>query len=1220
MITKNYKSLAVRFLLVLVLVSGMLGIALVQSVYAKTIPLSQKNNPNSNVVSPGETIRVSVNSNGVQGDNASFLPSVSGDGRFVAFYSVASNLVANDTNGTSDIFVYDIQTGIPVRVSVNETGIEANNGSAYQSISADGRYVAFVSAATNLVPNDINGMSDIFLHDMQTGATTLVSVNSSGIQADNNSSSVTSMSADGRYVSFISSADNLVSNDTNGLEDIFVRDMQTGTVTRIPVGSNSALPNYTPIYQSISANGRYVSFNSNAGNLVSGDTNSNTDVFLYDMQTGVTSRVSVDSNGLESNGQSTAPFVSADGRYVAFTSSATNLVSGDTNGVNDIFVRDTQIGSTTRVSLDSNGVQAIGGDSSQPLISADDRYIVFYSSATNLVSGDTNGKTDVFLRDMQTGETTRISVTSSGVQANGNSQYISMSSDGSFIAFTSYATNLVAGDTNSQPDVFVHQQNTLTTPVDTVTPNGTLTSTPTRTLTPTATFTATSTFTPTATPSQPSTFTPTNMSIPQADLAITKSDGVATYLAGGTVTYTVNVTNLSGAHVIGATVVDMKPANILNWTWTCTGFYGGAGNCTSASNGSSNFSDTVDLPVGGIIVYTVTANIVAVPFGDLVNTATVAAPAGYIDPIPANNTSTDTDTIAVASLLVTKNSSAGGMVNPGDMITYTINITNNGSATLNDIVVSDMRPTGTTYVNASTSATGYIGGIHQNYRDQFDVAQLNNSNGGAAWGGTPWVETGDDGIANTGKIQINTSVSSRADFQATAATDVLTLTRPVNLAGATSATLTYNLAENGVNTATDTVMVQVWNGEFWTTVEGYAGDFNVVIGSINIRSYVSSDTQIRFKVIGFDGDTQNLTLDNVEIMFTGPLAVTKNQIVGGTNPLLINGSPPTLLFPGDSFDLIAGQSMTVTYRVIVNNPVTGGQTQVVNTASVTCNEITTLQQAFVADNINQTPNTATATSTTTNTLTHTPTFTATSTSTVIATSTVNETPTHTPTFAGTNTATSTATVTPTATATHTLTSTSTSVVTPTQAPLLFNSIGAQDGWILESSETSNKGGTLNSTATLLFVGDNAQDKQYKSILSFDTSSLPNNAKIKSVKLKIKVQGFVGGNMFTPVKTLGNLLVDISEPGFGGNANLAVADFQSAASGNAVGVLGSASTGWQTITLKSAAYDFVNLTGKTQFRLRFQKDDNDDLSADYLKIYSGEAPAASRPQLIVEYLP
>jgi len=183
----------------------------------------------------------------------------------------------------------------------------------------------------------------------------------------------------------------------------------------------------------------------------------------------------------------------------------------------------------------------------------------------------------------------------------------------------------------------------------------------------------------------------------------------------------------------------------------------------------------------------------------------------------------------------------------------------------------------------------------------------------------------------------------------------------------------------------------------------------------------------------------------------------------------------------------------------------------------------------------------------------------------------------------------------------------------------FMSLGSNDGWLLESSETSGKGGTLDSTATLIYVGDNAQDKQYRSILSFNTAGLPDSAIITKVQVKIKVQGFTGGNMFIPTKTLGNLLMDIRQPYFGTNANLTVADFQSAASRNAVGVVGSISnTGWRTVTLKSTAYPFVNLTGKTQLRLRFQNDDNDDLGNDYLKIFSGDAPAASRPQLIISY--
>jgi len=183
----------------------------------------------------------------------------------------------------------------------------------------------------------------------------------------------------------------------------------------------------------------------------------------------------------------------------------------------------------------------------------------------------------------------------------------------------------------------------------------------------------------------------------------------------------------------------------------------------------------------------------------------------------------------------------------------------------------------------------------------------------------------------------------------------------------------------------------------------------------------------------------------------------------------------------------------------------------------------------------------------------------------------------------------------------------------------FDSTGGQDGWILESSETSNQGGKTNSIANLLYIGDSPQNNQFKSFLSFDTSGLPDGAVVTKLRLKLKVQGFVGGNMFTPTKTLGNLVMDISDPYFGTNADLVAGDFQAGASKNDIGLLGSVSgAGWRTVTLKSTAYPFINVAGTTQLSLRFQTDDNNDLNADYLKIFSGDAPAASRPQLLVEY--
>ncbi|MPV87021.1 hypothetical protein GCU85_09820 [Cardiobacteriales bacterium ML27] len=319
---------------------------------------------------------------------------MSADGRYVAFQSNATNLVAGDTNGTTDVFVHDTQTGDTTRVNVDSLGTEGDRDSFSSSISADGRYVAFQSFATNLVAGDTNGNADIFVHDTQTGVTTRVSVDSVGTEADSYSQTP-SISADGRYVAFTSTATNLVAGDTNGNTDIFVHDTQTGVTTRVnvdSVGTEGDNGSYNP---SISADGRYVAFYSSATNLVAGDTNGVADIFVHDTQTGNTTRVSVDSVGTEGDGLSQSPSISADGRYVAFTSNATNLVAGDTNGTLDIFVHDTQTGVTTRVSVDSNDIE---GDSysTGPSISADGRYVAFESYATNLVAGDTNNAGDVF--------------------------------------------------------------------------------------------------------------------------------------------------------------------------------------------------------------------------------------------------------------------------------------------------------------------------------------------------------------------------------------------------------------------------------------------------------------------------------------------------------------------------------------------------------------------------------------------------------------------------------------------------------------------------------------------------------------------------------------------------------------------------------------------------------------------------------------------------------
>jgi len=402
------------------------------------------------------TERVSISSAGVQGDGVSSAPSISADGRYVAYSSRATNLVGGDTNGSSDIFVRDRVTGTTTRVSVSSTGVQGDGDSYWPSISADGRHVAFFSNATNLVDGDTNGDYDVFVHDRVTGTTTRVSVSSAGAQGDGASLGL-SLSADGRYVAFESYATNLVDGDTNGDYDVFVHDRVTGTTTRVSVSSTGAQGDGESYGPSLSADGRYVAYFSRATNLVGGDTNGSYDVFVHDRVSGTTTRVSVSSAGAQGDGDSSGPSLSADGRYVAYFSRATNLVGGDTNGSSDVFVYDRVTGTTTRVSVSSAGAQGDLDSTNQPFISADGRFVAFRSDATNLVGGDTNGNPDVFVRDRVGGTTTRVSVSSAGAQGDLDSSNPCISADGWYVAFSSRATNLVGDDTNGIYDVFVRQ-------------------------------------------------------------------------------------------------------------------------------------------------------------------------------------------------------------------------------------------------------------------------------------------------------------------------------------------------------------------------------------------------------------------------------------------------------------------------------------------------------------------------------------------------------------------------------------------------------------------------------------------------------------------------------------------------------------------------------------------------------------------------------------------
>ena len=349
------------------------------------------------------TARVSVATDGTQGNAYSWggWRSLSADGRYVAFESGASNLVAGDTNDRPDTFVHDRQSGETTRVSVATDGTQGDGPSyGFQpSLSADGRYVVFGSLASNLVAGDTNVAGDVFVHDRESGETTRVSVATDGTQSDAWSWGG-SLSADGRYVAFVSLASNLVAEDTNGTYDVFVHDRESGETTRVSVATDGTQSDaYSGSSEgSLSADGRYVVFGSGASNLVAGDTNGARDVFVHDRESGETTRVSLATDGTQGDGDSYEGSLSADGRYVAFMSDGSNLVAGDTNGHTDIFVHDRQSGETTRVSVATDGTQSDawswGGS-----LSADGRYVAFVSLASNLVAGDTIDSVDVFVHD-----------------------------------------------------------------------------------------------------------------------------------------------------------------------------------------------------------------------------------------------------------------------------------------------------------------------------------------------------------------------------------------------------------------------------------------------------------------------------------------------------------------------------------------------------------------------------------------------------------------------------------------------------------------------------------------------------------------------------------------------------------------------------------------------------------------------------------------------------
>ncbi len=401
-----------------------------------------------------ETVRISTNVQGLEGNADSDDPSITPDGRLVVFASDASNLVPQDTNSHEDVFLRDRATGEVQLLSRDlATGTPGDADSSRPRISADGRFVCFESDATDLVPGDTNGEFDVFRVEIQTGAILRVSVSSVGAEG-NAYSNISSISADGRYVAFQSGADNLVPGDLNGARDVFVHDTQTGVTEIASVATGGALVNSDSGYPDISRNGRFVVFESDATNIVLGDTNGCRDIFLRDRQLDLTTRVSVTTAGAELQGESYCALISGSGQFVVFQTDAPAFPM-DLNNTTDVCLRDVFAGTLLGVSHAFNQpTVSSNGYSSSVAISDDGRWITYAATSSDIVAGDTNGTRDIFRHERATGARVRVSLSDSGAQSTGACLFTDVSDDGQ-VAFRSTGADLVVGDSGSHDDVFV---------------------------------------------------------------------------------------------------------------------------------------------------------------------------------------------------------------------------------------------------------------------------------------------------------------------------------------------------------------------------------------------------------------------------------------------------------------------------------------------------------------------------------------------------------------------------------------------------------------------------------------------------------------------------------------------------------------------------------------------------------------------------------------------
>jgi len=1069
---------------------------------------------------PGDITRVSVDSSGLQANAGSRLPAISDDGRFVAFDSTASNLVPGDTNNVQDIFVHDRQTGATTRVSVRSNGTEANDGSFSPTISADGRFLAFYSNASNLVNGDTNGFGDIFVHDRQTGQTTRVSVASNGTEANappSDDSGVVSISGDGRYVAFYSDASNLVPGDTNDAQDVFVHDLQTGQTTRASIASDGSQANSGSGDPSISSDGRYVAFDSGASNLVPGDTNGRSDVFIRDLQLGSTIRASINSSGEEGDKGGYEPDISGDGRYVIFMSSSENLAPRTEESNKPlIYVHDCQGGQTILASVYTEGEILITGILDHPALSADGRHAAFSFHE----KGDWDGSMDIWVRDLQNGISQDVGY------GNDSSYFPSLSTDGSVVAFSSHASNLVSGDTNDANDIFARE----------------ISYGPERNPTVVSTTPKCGWYTwlcPFPSPTIETfvvIFSEEVTGVTVDDFALTMFDDVTgatiTGVSGYGSEYFVTVDTGTGEGKLRLNVVDND--SILD---TNLNPLGGAG----AGNGDY---------ISGTSAW-------------VIKNVPVVTSITRADPSP---TAADTVHFTVNF------SEEVGFLKSSDLV-LTITGSISGAAVTAISPAEDEHIGAATYTVTVSTGTG-DGTLRLDLVDDDSIGDWDTpvSLGGTGAGNGDYSSGEVYTINKSGPIAPSVTSILRADPNPTAASSV-------------NFNVVFSESVSGVNTDDFALtLTGGLSGASITTVSGAGEIYTVTVGT------GSGEGTLRLDLI----DNDSITDDEGNPL--GEMGPGNGDYTSGETYTIDRATAS--VFGILRVDADPTTAASVSFSVVFSEPVTGVDVGDF-TLAVTGNLTGVALSGVSGSGANYSVNASTGSGEGTLRLD------------LIDNDSITDASGF-PlggTGAGNGNFTSGES--------YTINRSPKRIFTTT-----FRSNGRNDGWVLESSEDSNVGGSFNSTASTIYLGDSNQDSQYRAILHFPTYYLPDNAVITKVIVMVKGLGLVGSDPFT---SHGNLLVDIRNGSFSNSMffwfyGLDVFDFQNPASMDAVGVIPNAPiANWYWALLDSRAFPFINLNGVTQFRLRFEVEDDDNLSNDLLVIYSGDYNILpDRPRLLIEY--